>query len=149
MVDAASLAAGPLIAGIIGIALAVLQRGYIRFREEQKEHPDIKFGGVYLLNMVMAAGGVGLFITGVVPALFSGLAAIPDVNAQALTAYGIVTQAGLGYGLTYAALSTANTSTERKAESSAAKNIMSDEDKAEVNEAPVHDEPLTGGNENK
>lgn len=142
MVDAASLTAGPIVAGIIGILLAVLQRGYIRFTEEKKEHPEIKFGGIYLLNMVMSAGGIGLFITGIVPALFAGLIAIPDVDATALTAYGIITNAGMGYGLTYAALSLANTSTERKMALAAAKKAAGPEAVKEIEEAPVHDEPL-------
>jgi hypothetical protein len=146
MADPATLAAGPIVAGIVGIILAVLQRGYIRYREEKNEHPEITFGGTYLLNMILAAGGVGLILTTILPALFTGLVALPGIDATAATAYGVVTQAGLGYGLTYAALSGANTATERKMQLAAAKAKLDDAEKIDVDEAHVHDEPLTGSN---
>jgi|SRR6185503_5264697 len=142
MVDPSALASGPIVAGIIGIILAVLQRGYIRFREEQKEHPEISFGGTYLLNMVLAAGGVGLLLTTVLPSLFAGLVALPGVDSGTITAYGVVTQAGLGYGLTYTALSVANTSTERKMQLSAAKKAAGTQAAKKIEEASAHDEPL-------
>ncbi len=142
MADPAALASGPIIAGIIGIALAVLQRGYIRYREEKKEFPEIQFGGTYLLNMILAAGGVGLILTVILPSLFTGLAELPDTEAGLVTAYGIVTQAGMGYGLTYAALSGANTSTERKMSLAAAKKAAGPKAASKIEEAPVHDAPL-------
>src|ERR1051326_5997612 len=142
MADPATLAAGPIVAGIVGIILAVLQRGYIRYREEKNEHPEITFGGTYLLNMILAAGGVGLILTTILPALFTGLVALPGIDATAATAYGVVTQAGLGYGLTYAALSGTNPPRKKKMQWPAAKAKLDDEKKKVVDGAHVNEEPL-------
>lgn len=100
----------PLIVGLVGVVLALLDRGYGRFLEEQKLDPTIKFGGVYLLNFFVSGGIGAVLVTAIIPGLVSGLATI-TIETIVTAA---VLQIALGYSLTYTALSKMNTSTERK-----------------------------------
>jgi hypothetical protein len=102
----------PIILGLIGVLVAIVDRGYLRYKEEQSQNPDLKFGGAYLLNFLITTGASSAIIITVIPGLLAGLA---DVNAGTTAATAIL-QLVLGYTLAYTMLSKLNTGTERKIE---------------------------------
>lgn len=109
MVDEISLA-GPIVLGLIGVLVAVLDRGYLRFKEEQINKPELKFGGAYLVNFLISSGASAAIIITVIPSLVSGLGSVTGTGAAAVS----ILQLILGYTLAYTMLSKLNTSTERK-----------------------------------
>ena len=103
----------PLIVGLVGVAVAILERGYKRFLEERKEKPDLKFGGVYMLNLLVSAGAGTIIVTAIIPAL---IGAISEQVGTYTGVAAIFINLGLGYGLTYRFLDGLNTSTDKKME---------------------------------
>lgn len=103
----------PLIVGLVGVLFAILDRGYGRYLEEKKTNPDLKFGSMYLLNLLVSTGIGAVVVTVVLPAVVS---AIGESENPAITVVVVVTNFVLGYSTTYTALSKMNTSTERKLE---------------------------------
>jgi len=101
----------PVIAGLMGLSLALLERGYKRFLDEKAERPDLKFGLSYLINMLVAGGGSAVLV-GVLPALLTQLGDMP-------TEFSIVIlgqQFLLGYLTAYRALDGLNNRTDDKIE---------------------------------
>lgn len=107
----------PFILAMIGLVVAVFERGYKRYQDEKANNPDLHFSGAYIVNMVLTAGGVGTLlaiITAVIASLQSGETAA-EVNFIAA-----IGQFGLGYLLSYRVLDGLNNRTEKKIEVAAA-----------------------------
>lgn len=121
MVDQLMLAL-PIVVGLLGTLFAVLERGWKRFKEEQSQNPDLKFGGAYLLNFLVSTGASATLVMTIIPAVVAG---VTDVKAEALAAL-VILQFGFGYTSAYTILSKMNTSTERKLELLQAKAKLSD-----------------------
>ena len=100
----------PIIVGLIFVAIAVLERGYKTFLDAKKVDPTIKFGGAYLLNLLVTTGASSAIVIAVIPALLTGLGTVP----AEITLSAIILQAILGYETAYRILDGLNTSTEKK-----------------------------------
>jgi hypothetical protein len=109
----------PLIVGLLGVAVAVLERGYKRFLEEKKLDPTIKFGGTYMLNLLVSTGVGTALVVAVIPALITSLQTGQEVSEGVVVVVGfasVILNFILGYTTTYRILDALNTSTERKLE---------------------------------
>lgn len=104
----------PLIIGLVGVAFAVLERGYKRFLEQKKLEPDLQFGGTYMLNLLISTGIGTALVAGVIPTLITEMGTVDEVAE--LTLASIFLNFILGYTVTYRILDALNTSTDRKIE---------------------------------
>ena len=104
----------PLIIGLVGVAFAVLERGYKRFLEQQKLEPDLKFGGTYMLNLLISTGIGTALVAGVIPTVITEMGTVDQITE--LTLASIFLNFILGYSVTYRILDALNTSTDRKIE---------------------------------
>jgi hypothetical protein len=102
----------PIIVGLVGVSLAILERGYKRFLDARKEDPTLKWDSSYLINILVSSGGSAAIIAGVIPALTEQLG---DVTAP-ITVISVIGNFALGYLLTYRVLDGLNNATERKTE---------------------------------
>lgn len=100
----------PLVVGLVGISLAVGERGYKRFLDAKKEDPSLVWDNSYLINILISAGGMSAIIAGVVPTLIE---MIPDISTPMTIASLIGNFLG-GYLGTYRILDGLNNSTEQK-----------------------------------
>ena len=109
-------AAIPLIVGLVGVGVAILERGYKRYLEEKKLNPNIKFDGTYMLNLLVSTGIGTVIVTTIVPALIAALSKTPvdETIVQFAGLSAIILNFVLGYTLTYRILDALNTSTEKK-----------------------------------
>ena len=105
----------PLVIGLIGVAFAVLERGYKRFLEARKADPTIKFGGTYMLNFILSTGIGTALVTAVIPTLVSQITGETQI-ALPVTVGAILLNFILGYTVTYRILDALNTSTDKKLE---------------------------------
>lgn len=101
----------PVIVGLIGLSLALLERGYKRFLDEKKEQPDLKFGLAYLVNMLVAGGGSAVLV-GIIPALLTQLGDMPTTISIVVLGQQFL----LGYLTAYRALDGLNKRTDDKVE---------------------------------
>jgi len=101
----------PVITGLIGLSLALLERGYKRYLDEKAEKPDLKFGLSYLVNMLVAGGGSAVLV-GIIPALLTQLGEMPTT----LSIVVLGQQFLLGYLTAYRALDGLNKRTDDKIE---------------------------------
>jgi hypothetical protein len=107
----------PLIIGLVGVAIAVLERGYKRYLEQKKIDPTIKFGGTYMLNLLISTSVGTALVTAVVPAVISAIiGTIESETPVAFTISSMFLNFVLGYTTTYRILDALNTSTDRKME---------------------------------
>ena len=105
----------PLIVGLVGVAAAVLERGYKRYLEEKKLDPSIKFNGTYMLNLLISTGVGTIIVTAILPALISALQGnTGEPQIQVISLAAIIVNFILGYATTYRILDALNTSTEKK-----------------------------------
>lgn len=107
----------PIIVGLIFVALAVLERGYKQYLEAKKTDATLKFGGAYMLNLLVSTGVTSVIIITIIPALLSGLTSVPTE----LTLSAVILQAILGYTVAWTTLDKLNTGTEKKEEIAALK----------------------------
>jgi hypothetical protein len=103
----------PLIIGIIGVAFAILERGYKAYLDQKKVDPSIKFGGSYMLNLLISTSVGTAVVTTVIPTLVTQLTGSTEVP---LTVGALFLNFVLGYTITYRILDALNTSTDRKLE---------------------------------
>jgi len=108
----------PIIVGLIGVGIAIFERGYKRFLDAKKEDPSLTFDWSYLVNILISSGGMAAIIGGVIPALTEQL----GEPSNAITLISIMGNFGLGYLLTYRILDGLNNSTEQKIQM-ASKNV--------------------------
>ena len=107
-IDQASI---PLIVGLIGVLVAVLERGYKRYLEEKKLNPELKFDGAYMLNLLVSAGIGTALVATVIPALIT---AVQGQVPTEVTVASLFLNFILGYTTTYRILDAMNTSTDNK-----------------------------------
>ena len=105
----------PLVIGLIGVAFAVLERGYKRFLEARKAEPTIKFGGTYMLNFILSTGIGTALVTAVIPTLVTQITGETDITLP-VTVGAILLNFILGYTVTYRILDALNSSTDKKLE---------------------------------
>lgn len=105
----------PLIIGLVGVAFAVLERGYKTFLEQKKADPTIKFGGAYMLNLLISTGVGTALVTGVIPTLVNQLTGQAGEELP-ITVGAILLNFILGYTVTYRILDALNNSTDKKLE---------------------------------
>ena len=105
----------PLIIGLVGVAIAVLERGYKRYLEQKKLEPGLKFGGAYMLNLIISTGVGTALVAGVIPTVISQILTNTDVNIPVTTG-AILLNFILGYTVTYRILDGLNSSTDHKLE---------------------------------
>lgn len=101
----------PVIVGLIGLSLALLERGYKRYLDEKKEQPELSFGLSYLVNMIVAGGGSAVLV-GIIPALLTQLGEQPTVISIVVLGQQFL----LGYLTAYRALDGLNKRTDDKVE---------------------------------
>lgn len=106
----------PLIVGLIGVSLAVFERGYKRFLDAKKEDPSLVWDNSYLVNILISAGGMAAIIAGVIPALVE---MVPDPTTP-LTLVSLIGNFLGGYLGTYRILDGLNNTTEQKIKLAAA-----------------------------
>lgn len=100
----------PLIVGLVGVSLAVLERGYKRFLDAKKEDPTLTWDNSYLVNILISAGGMSAIIAGVIPALVE---MIPEISTP-VTLVSLIGNFLGGYLGTYRILDGLNNATEQK-----------------------------------
>jgi hypothetical protein len=105
MVDGMTVA---IAVGIGAMVIALFERGYRTYLEEKKANPDLEFSMVYLLNILMSAGGIGTIIVAVIPAILSQLG---NTNTATVTLASVLIQATIGYLATYRVLDGLNNGT--------------------------------------
>ena len=102
-----------LIVGLIGVGVAILERGYKKYLEAHAIDPTIKFNGTYQLNLFVSTGIGTTLVSVIVPALITAL----GQQSNPYTGIGgAVINFFLGYGITYRILDGLNTSTDKKME---------------------------------
>ena len=103
----------PFIVSMIGVGIAIVERGYKRFQDEKATNPDVKFGVAYIMNMLLTAGGVAAIlaiITAVIAMLKGGETSVT------LDLFSMIAQLGAGYFIAYRILDGLNNRTEKKIE---------------------------------
>ena len=109
----------PLIIGLVGVAIAVLERGYKRYLEQKKTEPTIKFGAPYMLNLLISTGVGTALVTAVIPTLVENIGQTVEIP---VTVGALLLNFILGYTVTYRILDALNTSTDKKMEIAEATN---------------------------
>lgn len=113
-----SAADAALVVGLIGVAIAILERGYKKYQDQKATDPDLKFNFSYLINMLVSSGIGSVLATTIIPTLISQL---PDSTIeQAVTPLFIIINFLLGYATTFRVLDGMNNSTAKKIELSQA-----------------------------
>jgi hypothetical protein len=115
----------PLFVGLVGVGLAVFERGYKRFLDARKEDPTLKWDNSYMINILISAGGMSAIIAGVIPVLME---MIPDV-VTAITVVSLVGNFFGGYLGTYRILDGLNNSTEQKTQLAKKNSIIAEQEK--------------------
>lgn len=110
------MVAVPLVVGLIGVGLAVFERGYKRFLDAKKEDPSLTWDNSYLINILISAGGMAAIIAGVIPALVE---MVPETSTP-LTLVSLIGNFLGGYLGTYRILDGLNNTTEQKVKLAAA-----------------------------
>ena len=107
------LLSATVIIGLIGVAIAILERGYKTYLEKKAIEPNLKFNSAYLLNILISGGTMVGLITVVLPIVLSDISNTPNVP---LTLGAAATVFIIGYGSTYRFLDGLNNSTEKRLE---------------------------------
>ena len=106
-----SLVSIPIIIGLLGVVIAVLERGYKTFLEKKVTEPDLKFNSAYLLNILISGGTIATLIISVLPLVLT------EINANEVVTLGsAILVFVVGYGSTYRVLDGFNNRTELKIE---------------------------------
>jgi hypothetical protein len=100
----------PIVVGLIGVGLAIFERGYKRYLDAKQEDPTLTFDHSYMINILISSGGMAAVIGGVIPALTEQ---IGDITTP-ITVISVLGNFGLGYLLTYRVLDGLNNATEQK-----------------------------------
>jgi len=106
----------PFVVSMIGLAIAIVERGWKRFKDEQATNPQLKFNTAYLLNMLLTAGGVGTLLS-VISAVIASLTS--GETSLEVTLVAIASQFALGYLLAYRILDAFNNRTDKTIEAGA------------------------------
>lgn len=59
----------PMIVGLAAVGLALLDRGYLSYRNAKKADPTIHFSAEYIVTIIIAAGGAGGFFGLILPVI--------------------------------------------------------------------------------
>ena len=103
----------PFIVSVVGMVIAIVERGWKRFQDEKAVNPDVKFGAAYIMNMLLTAGGVGTLLailTAIIAMLTAG-----ETSAE-VNLFAMIAQFGAGYLVAYRILDGLNNRTEKKIE---------------------------------
>lgn len=103
----------PLVIGLVGVAFAILERGYKLYLEAKKADPTLKFGGAYMLNLLISTGVGTALVTTVIPTLVNQLQGQTDMVLP-VTVGSLLLNFILGYTVTYRILDALNNSTDKK-----------------------------------
>jgi len=103
----------PLVIGLIGVAFAILERGYKTFLEAKKTDPAIKFDAAYMLNLLISTGVGTALVTAVIPTLVTQISG-QTTSEIPVTVGAILLNFILGYSVTYRILDALNNSTDKK-----------------------------------
>jgi hypothetical protein len=57
----------PIAVGLAAVGLALLDRGYLSYRNAKKSDPSLKFSFEYIVTIIIAAGGAGGFFGLILP----------------------------------------------------------------------------------
>ena len=83
----------PMIVGLAAVGLALLDRGYLSYRNAKKADPTLQFSGEYVVTIIIAAGGAGGFFGLILPVITATITAPIEgyflmwVMIQFVTAY--------------------------------------------------------------
>jgi hypothetical protein len=105
----------PLVIGLIGVAFAILERGYKTYLEARKVDPAIRFDSAYMLNLLISTGVGTALVTAVIPTLVTQITGQTNTELP-ITVGAILLNFILGYTVTYRILDALNTSTDKKME---------------------------------
>ena len=100
----------PIFLGLVGVGLAVAERGYKRYLDAKKEDPTLTFDSSYLINILISSGGMAAIIAGVIPTLTEQLGEV----TTPITVVSVIGNFALGYLATYRILDGLNNITEQK-----------------------------------
>lgn len=100
----------PIIIGLVGVGIAILQRAYKSFLDKKAVEPELKFNGAYLLNALISTGAGVSIVTAVIPAVINELTGQSSIP---ITIGSIFLNFVSGYALTYTILDTLNNSTSK------------------------------------
>lgn len=115
----------PIIVGLVGVGIAVFERGYKRFLDARKEDPSLKFDSSYIVNILISSGGMAAIIGGVIPALTEQL----GEPSTTITLISIIGNFALGYLATYRILDGLNNATEQKTQLANRNAIIAEQEK--------------------
>lgn len=99
---------------IIGVIIAVVERGLKRYYDEKAENPTIKFSSSYIINILISGGGMSAIIIGVLPVVAENFQN-PE-QPIAITVFSVMSAFGFGYLTTFRILDGLNNRTEEKVE---------------------------------
>ena len=133
MVDPLTLG---IVIGLVAMFVALFERGYKRYLEEKKVDPELKFSAEYFLNMLLSAGGIGIIITLIIPAIITAMTQAVENNPN-ITLATVLLEAAIGYLATYRVLDGLNNSTSanitnKKIETEAKLQARKESDKIET-----------------
>lgn len=100
----------PIVLGLVGVGLAVAERGYKRYLDAKRENPALTFDSSYLINILISSGGMSAIIAGVIPTLTEQLGEV----TTPITVISVIGNFALGYLATYRILDGLNNVTEQK-----------------------------------
>lgn len=115
----------PIIVGLVGVGIAVFERGYKRYLDARKEDPSLKFDSSYIVNILISSGGMAAIIGGVIPALTEQL----GEPSTAITFISIIGNFALGYLATYRILDGLNNATEQKTQMAKKNAVIAEQEK--------------------
>lgn len=100
----------PIIIGLVGVGIAILQRAYKSFLDKKAVEPNLKFDGAYMLNALISTGAGVSIVTAVIPSVINELTGSESIP---ITLGSIFLNFVSGYALTYTILDTLNNSTSK------------------------------------
>lgn len=101
----------PIIVGLLGVGLAIFDRGWREYVTAKRNDPTIThFSADYMVNLIVTAGGVGAFFGAVIPLIIGSMTALPPEGIFIWT----FTQIWGGYTSAYTILDKLNTPIETK-----------------------------------
>lgn len=65
----------PMVLGLAAVGLALLDRGYLSYRQAKKADPTIHFSAEYIVTIIITAGGAGGFFGLILPVLQAAITA--------------------------------------------------------------------------
>jgi hypothetical protein len=105
--------------GLFAVGIALLDRGYGAYRTAKKGNPDLKFSADYIINIIVAAGGMGGFFGVVFPVVLTSI----STPKEGMDIIWIALQFVSAYFSTIGVLDKLNRATEGKTEATVFKKL--------------------------